>query len=373
MARSLRKRDSTWSLASRLVSAGRGDEAGDPLNVPLMPSSAFVTGRERSYARGDGTPTWEALEELIGVLEGGTAVAFASGMAAVAAVFDALPVGAHVVLPDDGYQGVVALAEAGQAKGRWSVLRLAVEDTEAWCHAAKQADLLWLESPSNPLLAVADLRAIGAVVRKPGAWLAVDNTLATSLNQRPLALGADFSVHSATKFLGGHSDLLAGAVAVRSGALDEALRASRERNGATPGSLEAFLALRGARTMAVRLERAQSNAAILAERLASHPKVERTRYPGLPTHPTHTVAREQLAGFGSLVSFDVRGGASEADAVCAKLRLVRHATSFGAVESSIERRAALRGQEHLPPSLLRLSVGIEDVEDLWSDLASALG
>ncbi|WP_141619436.1 PLP-dependent aspartate aminotransferase family protein [Myxococcus sp. AB036A] len=360
------------SAASLLVVSGRDGRPGSPLNRPLVPASNFILGTERAYSRDDGTPTWEALEEIVGLLEGGHTVAFSSGMAGVAAVFDQLRVGSKVLLPDDCYQGVVGLAELGNQKGMWSLQRLAVDDTEGWVRACVDADLIWLESPSNPLLTVADVRAICSAARKPTSLLAVDNTFATSLNQRPLDLGADFSFQSATKFIGGHSDLLAGVVTVRREDLRAALRCSRELSGATPGALEAFLAVRGARTMALRLERAQANAMSLAERLAAHPRVGRVRYPGLSSHPTHAIARDQLRGFGTIISFDVRGDAAAADAVCSRLGLIHHATSLGAVESTIERRAAIPGQEHLPPSLLRLSVGIENVDELWADLEAAL-
>jgi cystathionine gamma-synthase len=277
-----------------------------------------------------------------------------------------------VALPDDCYQGVAALAHAGQRRGRWTVHRVAVSDTGRWVELCGVADLLWLESPSNPLLAVGDVDIICAAPRKRGSILGVDNTFATPLNQRPLALGADVSVQSVTKFIGGHSDLLGGVVTGRDASLIAAVRQSRELTGATPGTLEAFLAVRGARTLALRLERAQHNAMTLAEQLAKHPGVAVTRYPGLPSHPTHDAARRQFKGFGTIISFDVRGGASAADGVCTGLQLIQHATSLGAVESTIERRASIPGQEHLPPTLLRLSVGIEAVEDLWSDLDRAL-
>ena len=340
--------------------------------MPPCPASNFVLGDRRAYARDDGTPTWEALEEIVGGLEGGEAIAFASGMAAIAAVFDQLSVGSTVVLPDDCYQGVSGLADTGQARGRWAVRRVEVADTDSWISVSANADLIWLESPSNPLLAVADLPAICAAPRKPGSILGVDNTFATPLNQRPLELGADISMQSVTKFIGGHSDLLGGVAAVRSSHLAAALRHARELAGATPGALESFLAVRGARTLALRLARAQESAMTLAVRLDEHPAVMTTRYPGLPKHPTHQAARRQLRGFGTIISFDVRGGAETADTVCSKLRLIQHATSLGAVESTIERRAGIPGQEHLPPSLLRLSVGIETVEDLWTDLDGAL-
>jgi cystathionine gamma-synthase len=358
---------------SWLVSAGRDSEPGAPLNVPLVPASNFILGAGRAYSRDDGTPTWEALEKVVGGLESGKAVAFASGMAAIAAVFDQLPVGAVVVLPDDCYQGVAGLASAGADRGRWSVQRLAVEDTAGWIRACGVADLIWLESPSNPLLAVADLEAICAAPRKSGAIVAVDSTFATPLNQQPLLFGASVSLQSATKFIGGHSDLLAGVATTSDDALWHRLLHSRELTGATPGALEAFLAVRGARTLAIRLERAQRTALMLAERLEKHPQVTRVRHPGLPSHPTHATARRVLKGFGTIISFDLRGGADSADRVCSKVRLIRHATSLGAVESTMERRAAVPGQEHLPPSLLRLSVGIEDAEDLWTDLESAIG
>lgn len=357
---------------SWLVTAGRRSEPGAPLNVPLVPASNFIIGGGREYARDDGTPTWEALEEIVGGLESGRAVAFASGMAAIAAVFDQLPAGSIVVLPDDCYQGVAGLAAAGAQRGRWSVQRLALDDTAGWIQACAHADLVWLESPSNPLLGVADLEAICAAARKAGAIVAVDNTFATPLNQRPLDFGATVSLQSATKFIGGHSDLLAGVATTRSDAFVHALRKSRELSGATPGTLECFLAVRGARTMALRLERSQQSAMLLAERLEHHPMIEVTRYPGLASHPTHATAKRVLKGFGTIVSFDVRGGAAAADAVCNPIRLIRHATSLGAVESTMERRAAIPGQEHLPPSLLRLSVGIENIEDLWKDLDAAL-
>ena len=368
-----KKARGTRSAESWLVSAGRENRPGAPLNVPLVPASNFVLGAARAYSRDDGTPTWEALEEIVGGLEGGETVAFASGMAGIAAVFDQLQRGSMVALPDDCYQGVAGLAARGEARGRWSVQRIAVDDTGGWIRACAETDFIWLESPSNPLLVVADLAAICAAPRKRGSLLGVDNTFATPLNQRPLELGADVSFQSATKYLGGHSDLLCGVVTVRSEELGRALRQTRELAGATPGALEAFLAVRGSRTLALRLERAQQTAGYLAERLAAHPCVSLTRYPGLSTHPTHLVARQQLKGFGTIISFDVRGGASAANSVCSNLELIQHATSLGAVESTIERRAGIPGQEHLPPSLLRLSVGIENALELWADLDRALG
>ena len=368
----MEKHPSKMKPESWLVSAGRASEPGAPLNVPLIPASNFIIGRGREYSRDDGTPTWEALEEVVGGLESGKAVAFASGMAAIAAVFDQLAIGAVVVLPDDCYQGVAGLAEAGAERRRWTVQRVAVDDTAGWIQSCGDADLIWLESPSNPLLTVADLEAICAAPRKTGAIVAVDNTFATPLNQQPLDLGATVSMQSATKFIGGHSDLLAGVATTKDDAVWHALRKSRELTGATPGTLEAFLAVRGARTLALRLQRAQQTAMMLSERLEMHPLVARVRYPGLPSHPTHATAKRVLKGFGTIISFDLLGEAEFADGVCQNVRLICHATSLGAVESTMERRAAIPGQGHLPPSLLRLSVGIEDADDLWADLDAAI-
>ena len=357
----------TWA-----ITAGRPHTPGSPMNVPIVPASNLLAGTDRSYTRSDGTPTWEALEDIVGGLEHGSATAFASGMAAAAAVFDLLAVGARVAIPTDCYHGVAHLADAGDALGRWSVNRIAVDDTAAWTHAAHTHDLLWIESPTNPMLMIADLPAIASVTRSTRCMLAVDNTFATPLNQQPLTMGADVVVHSATKFLGGHSDLLAGITITHDASLHERLRAQRSLTGAAPGALEAYLATRGIRTLGPRLQLSQANAMELATRLESHPQVDVVRYPGLASHPQHDIARRVMRGFGSVVSFDVRGGAAPADAVCAALGIVRSATSLGGVESTIERRAALAGQEHVPPGLLRLSVGCEDVDDLWRDLDSAL-
>lgn len=354
------------------VAAGRPTTAGSPLNEPLVPASNFVLGSERAYSRDDSTPTWAAFEAVVGALENAEAVSFSSGMAAIAAVFDLLRVNARIVWPEDCYQGVAGMIREGERLGRWTAIRLPVENTDAWCTAAATADLVWIESPSNPLLAVADLRRIGSTTRPDGSILAIDNTLAGPLAQQPLDMGVDVAVQSATKHLGGHSDLLCGVATTRRPELARQLRKHRELHGATPGTLETYLATRGVRTYALRAAAAAASALELARRLETDERIERVRYPGLASHPTHPIATQHLANFGSVISFDVIGGARAADEVCRRVRVVRHATSFGAVESTIERRAAVPGQEHLPPGLLRLSVGIEDIEDLWDDLVQAL-
>ncbi len=354
------------------MAAGRGDTTpGAPLNVPPVLASNFVLGGERAYTRDDGTATWEAFEEILGGLEHGVAVAFSSGTAAAAAIFDLLPTGSQLALPDDCYQAVVGLAAAGEKLGRWSFDRIAPADTAGWLQAADGADLLWLESPSNPLLHVADLPAILSRSRKPGAIAVIDNTFATPLGQQPLELGADVVLHSATKYLGGHSDLMLGAAVARDGQLATRIRERRLLSGAVPGALETYLAVRGMRTLHLRVERATATAHELATRLEHHPDVAVARYPGLPSHPGHAIASRLMRAYGAIVSFDIRGDARRADGICDALRIIRHATSLGSVESTIERRAAVPGQEHLPPTLLRLSVGVEDVDDLWSDLEGA--
>jgi len=325
----------------------------------------------REYARSDATPGWEALEEVVGELELGDAVAFSSGMGAAAAVFDLLHVGAQVMAPSDCYAGVHALLADGQQQGRWQVDLVDVTDTAVAVAAARRADLVWLESPTNPLLDIADLPALCTAGRDAGAMVAVDNTFATPLLQQPIALGAHIAVHSATKFLGGHSDLLLGIAVADSPHLAEQLRHRREVAGAVPGALETFLVLRGLRTLALRLDQGQRSAATLAQRLVEHPLVTRVRYPGLADHPGHAQAAVQMTGFGAMIAFEVQSAAA-ADTVCASVRVIRSATSLGGVESTIERRAKLPGQGQLPPGFLRFSVGCEHVDDLWDDLVSAL-
>jgi len=359
------------------VTAGRPPATpGQPMNVPLVLASNFRAGTAEApvteYSRDGGTDSWRALEEAVGALEGGTALAFGSGMGAAAAILDLVPTGAHVVVPSDSYAGVRALLAEGAEHGRWLVSQVDITDTAATKEAAWAADLLWLESPTNPLIDVADLPELCRFGNGTGALVVVDNTFATPLGQRPLLFGADVVLHSATKFIGGHSDLLLGLAVTADPALAARLVTKRRFGGALPGALEAYLALRGLRTMAVRLARSQESAGILAERLRAHPAVSRVRYPGLPDDPGHHRAAAQMDGFGAMLAFEVVGGAGPADAMCAAVRIVTSATSLGGVESTMERRAKLAGQEHVPPGLLRLSVGIEHVEDLWNDLDRAL-
>src|SRR5437867_1985119 len=275
------RQDKTLSPATIAVIAGRGGrEADAPLNVPVYFASTYHAGGPVGYGR-DGNPLWTAFEDALGALEGGAALAFASGMAAITAVLESLPTGGCVVAPTDAYIGTRAFLTERAARGRFDVRWVDTTDTAAALAACEGAALLWIESPSNPMMRVADLKDLCAGARLRGARTGVDNTFATPLLQKPLDLGADVVVHSVTKYLSGHSDLLMGAVVTRDQKLRADLMQRRELYGAIPGPMETFLALRGLRTLSVRLERAQASAGELALRLRGHPRVARVRYPGL--------------------------------------------------------------------------------------------
>jgi cystathionine gamma-synthase len=347
--------------ATRVVALGREQPtAGAQVGAPLVLTSTYRADGDVVYAR-SGNPTWTAFETALGGLEGGEALVLSSGMAAVTSALSLLPHGGTVVAPDAAYNGVVATLGDREAEGSARVRRVDVVDTAAVVAALDGADLLWLESPTNPLLEVADLPALLAAARERGVLSVVDNTFATPLLQRPLELGADVVVHSVTKYLSGHSDVLLGAVVTPT---TDAGRAHRERmlkhrtlHGAIAGPMEVWLALRGLRTLHLRVERAQSNALELAARLREHPVVERVRHPG----------------FGGIVSIEVTGGAEAAERVAAATRVWVHSTSLGGVESQLERRRRIPSEPvRVPENLIRLSVGIEDVGDLWRDLAQAL-
>lgn len=362
--------------SSWLIAGGRDRSTGAPLNVPLIAASNFNLNSGspdgRSYSRSEGTDSSLALEELLGPLDGGQALVFSSGMAAAAAVLNRVPAGGTLVVPKDPYHGVKNIAVEGENLLNWNVVRLDLADTAAWVAHAETADLLWLESPANPLLTVADLPTICAAHRGDNTVVAVDSTFATPLLQQPLTLGADIVMHSATKFIGGHSDLLSGSLTTNRDDLFAEFAERRTITGGTIGALESFLTLRGARTLALRLEKAQANAQTLAERLDAHDQIEVVRYPGLPNHPTHDVASTFMSGFGAVMSFDPVGGGNRASALCDRLQLVFHATSLGGIESTMERRAVISGQEDMPPALIRFSVGCEHVDDIWSDISQAL-
>jgi cystathionine gamma-synthase len=346
------------------------------VSPPLTLTSTYRAGGGATYGR-DHNSTWGAFEAALGGLEGGTALAFSSGMAAIAAVLESLPLGSGVVMPTDAYQGTRLLLGDMVTEGRLAIRAVDIADTDATLAACAEVaglgagGLLWIESPTNPLLAIADLSSLTAGAQEQGLQVAVDSTIATPLLQRPLDLGADVVVHSVTKLLAGHSDVVMGAAVTRESAMIADLTRRRSLRGAIPGPFETLLALRGMRTLAVRLERAQANSAELARRLAARSGVYGVRYPGLPDHPGHELARKQMRGFGAMIAFEVTGGAEAAEALCQALRVIIPATSLGGVESLIERRGRYPAESHLSPALLRLSVGIEHVEDLWADLDQA--
>ena len=366
--------DSEWAADTVAVQAGRPARVpGAPMNAPVTMSSTYVHDASIEYGR-DGNAGWGALETALGELDGGQAVTFASGLAAATAIADLVPAGGTVVLSSVTYYGVRNIFERMQERGRLHVRMAPADDTAALLAAADGADIVWVESIANPLMVVADVPEIAAGARELGAITVVDATFATPLRQRPLALGADIVLHSATKLIGGHSDLLLGVAVCREGAHADALKAHRHDHGAIPGGLEAFLALRGLRTLAVRLDRAEASGAELARRLASHPHVSTVYYPGLPGDPQHERASRVLPnGSGAMLSFEVGGTVEQTEAFLARLRLVTHATSLGGVESLIERRARYAGDASIVgPTLCRMSVGIENVDDLWIDIDRAL-
>jgi cystathionine gamma-synthase len=359
------------------VTVGRPPRVpGAPFNPEVQFASTYVAGPDVTATVGygrEGNPTWTALEEAVGALEGGSALTFASGLAASQAILELVEPGSVVVLPGTCYLGVAAAIESRATRYGWTVRRVDVADTEAVLAAADGADLVWLESPTNPMMEVADLPRIGRELAGR-VRLVVDNTFATPLLQRPLEHGASVVVHSMTKMLSGHSDVLLGAVVTRSddAATLGALAGIRHCFGAIPGPMEAYLSLRGLRTLPLRLGRAAQNAQVLAERLARHRAVQRVRFPGLPNDPGHERASRTMTGFGSLISIELADAAT-ADAFVAGCRLWVFATSLGGVESTLERRRRWPGElRSVPEGLVRLSVGIEHVEDLWDDLAQAL-
>ncbi|MFD2079768.1 cystathionine gamma-synthase [Actinopolymorpha cephalotaxi] len=360
------------------VTAGRPPHDPDqPLNPPLVLASTYVAGGDLEYGR-YANPTWTAFEEVLGALEGGRALAFPSGLAAVATILDLVPVGGVVVAPRHAYLGTVGQLADLVESGRLSAAPLVdIADTEGTLALLPGADLVILESPTNPALEVADLPALCAGAREAGAAVVVDNTFATPMLQRPLEYGADVVLHSATKYLAGHSDLVLGALVTapteRGNELHDLLDSRRRKLGATPGAFETWLALRGLRTLPLRVERACANAAVLAHRLAQHPAVDRVRYPGLRDDPGHARATAQMSAYGAVVAVEVRGGAEAAEALTTATRLWVRATSLGGVESTLERRRRWPGESAtIPDNLVRLSVGVEDVEDLWADLSAAL-
>ena len=373
-----------WSARTRAAQAlGRIDEATGGLVPPLHVTTTFI--RDPAYAdwtspiygRPDNQTTREA-EALIGSLEGAAAtLVFGSGMSAAIALFLSLGAGARIVAPRRMYWALRHCLKAEAPKLGLEVAFADPEDLEALkgAVAARPTRLVWLETPSNPLWSVTDIAAAAEIAHQAGAALAVDSTCATPVFTRPLALGADVVMHSATKYLNGHSDVIAGALGfARADGLAARAAEIRKLHGLILGPFEAFLLIRGLRTVDLRVRACAANAFELAQRLANHASVLEVLYPGLPHHPGHEVARRQMqGGFGGMLSIRVRGGRDGAIGAAARVSLWKRATSLGGVESLIEHRASYEGPESpCPPDLLRLSAGGEDVEDLWRDLDQAL-
>jgi cystathionine gamma-lyase len=364
-----------WRDGTAVVHAGLPEPAqGTPFRAgPTFASTYHLRGdpgeTRLSYGRFD-NPTWQQFEEAVAQLEGAPATVFSSGMAAVAAVMGTvLRPGDAVVVPSDGYYAARLLAEEYFASIGVQV-RTAPTAGERQAEQLSGARLLWIESPSNPELDVCDIAALATAAREHGALVAVDNTTSTPLGQRPIALGADFSVASDTKALTGHSDLLLGHVAAVHASWGEKLRHWRTRMGAVAGPMEVWLAHRSLATLDVRLERMCSNALAIARFLSTHPRVLRVRYPGLPEDPSHPVALRQMSRFGCIVSFELRDLAA-AENFFRDARLVAEATSFGGVHTMAERRARW-GTDPVGEGFIRLSAGLEDISDLLDDLRSAL-
>jgi cystathionine gamma-synthase len=318
-------------------------------------ASTYVAGGDLEYGRYT-NPTWTAFEEALGGLEGGRCLAFASGLSAVATIFDLVGHGEKVVAPRHAYTGSVMQLADLELRGRVKPHLVDVADTDAVVGACEDASLVWLESPTNPAMEVADISAITKAAHEAGAYVVVDNTFATPILQQPLDFDVDVVVHSATKYIAGHSDVVMGALVTRSDELYDVLKGRRDLFGAIPGTFEAWLALRGLRTLPLRVERAQANAQELVRRLRDRPDVAEVRYPG----------------FGGMIAMVLPSGKA-ADLVQHSTQLWVYATSLGGVESTLERRRRWKAEAAtIPDGLIRLSVGIEDVEDLWEDLSQAL-
>jgi len=377
-----------YGPATKAIHAGyRPDPGTGAVNAPIYASSTFAqdgVGGLRGgfeYAR-TGNPTRAALEAGLAAVEGATfGRAFSSGMAATDCTLRAvLRPGDHVVIPDDAYGGTFRLID--KVFSQWGVTHtpVSLSDLDAVRAAITPATkLVWVETPTNPLLSVADIAGIAELSAAAGVKVLVDNTFASPALQQPLALGADIVLHSTTKYIGGHSDVVGGALLTDDEELDEAFAFLQNGAGAVPGPFDAYLTMRGLKTLSLRMERHSANGARVAEFLAEHPAVDAVAYPGLPSHPNHDVAARQMSGFGGMVSARLKGGRDAAQQLCARTEIFILAESLGGVESLIEHPGAMThastagSQLEVPADLVRLSVGIEDVADLLGDLEQALG
>jgi len=377
----------THGFETRAIHAGQEpDAATGAVVVPIYQTSTYkqdgVGGLRGGYEYSrSANPTRTALEQCLAALENGThALAFASGLAAESALVNAVCApGDHVVIPNDAYGGTFRLFARVMERWGLSFTPVWLGDLEQVRAAIRpQTRLIWCETPTNPLLGIADIAALAGLAHENDARLAVDNTFATPYLQRPLALGADVVVHSTTKYIGGHSDVIGGALVVSDPVLAEKLTFHQNALGGVPGPFDSWLVLRGAKTLGVRMDRHCANAAQIVDLLAGHPNVDRVLYPGLPDSPGHDVATAQMSGYGGMVSFTVRGGEPAALRVCERTELFTLGESLGGVESLIEHPARMTHASaagsplQVPADLVRLSVGIETAEDLVEDLRRAL-
>jgi cystathionine gamma-synthase len=370
-------------LETIAVHAGHApDAATGAVTPPIHLSTTFEREPDLSFRGGHlyarySNPNRKALESCLAQLEGGAAAAcFASGSAATAAVLHSLEPDVHVVLPEDAYYGTIKLAR--DIFGPWRLRFTAVDMsnvTNVERAITDRTRVVWAESPSNPLVRVVDIAAISRVAKRAGAWMVVDNTWATPVLQRPLELGADLVMHSTTKYLGGHSDVLGGALVARDAdhELFTKARAVQQWGGGVPSPFDCWLVLRGVRTLPWRVRAQTENARRIADHLAAHKRVEVVHYPGLTTHPGHEIARRQMSAPGGMLALQVRGGRDAAIAFTNRLRVFTRATSLGGTESLIEHRQSVEGPEtRSPENLLRVSVGLEHPDDLLEDLDQAL-
>ena len=369
-------------LETLCVHAGTGpDPVTGAITLPISLATTFERDPDGEFRRGfiyarDGNPTRQALERAMALVEGGaSALAFASGQAATAAVFQALNAGDHVILPQSIYYGTPKLVN--ELFGPWGMQATTVpmNDLGAVRDALKpNTRLIWVESPSNPLLTITDIEGVVAIARQAGAMVAVDNTWATPIGQRPLELGADIAMHASTKYLGGHSDVMGGLLVARQDTdFFGRVRMIQHTTGGIAAPFDSWLVHRGLKTLAWRLRAHTENAIAVTSFLARHSAVKVVHYPGIGSHPNHQVAARQMRLFGGMASFEVHGGRAEAMAVAAKCEVFTRATSLGGAESLIEHRASIEGPStRAPEGLLRLSIGLENAEDLVEDLGRAL-
>jgi cystathionine gamma-synthase len=365
------------------VHAGHKPERSNDVSSAIHLSTTFEKARDGSLPGGylysrPNNPNREALEHALAALEGGAAaLAFSSGSAATFAVLQSLSPGDHVIVGEDVFYGTLVLLKTIMANWGVKLTQVRMQDLAALERTLTPVTkLIWVETPSNPMLAVTDIRAVVAMAKKASALVACDNTVGTPMLQRPLELGADISMHSVTKFLSGHSDVLSGALIFReNGPLLDRVRHIQQQSGSVPSPFECWLTLRGIQTFPYRTRAICQSAQHVAEFLSRHSKIEAVHYPGLPKHPGHQIAASQMSGgFGGLMSMQVKGGPAEAFKVLAAVKVFTHATSLGGTHSLIEHRASVEGPDtRSPANLLRLSIGLEHPDDLVEDLEQALG